>query len=121
MPNRTRATSPWLVLAVLCAAVVLINLSTTIMNTALPTLVRDLDASTRELLWIVDAFNLAFAALVLAAGSLSDRFGRRRAPALLFDTSAAAGPWCWASRSSPSPRPRAPGAARRGPSSRGAP
>lgn len=96
MPNRTRATSPWLVLAVLCAAVVLINLSTTIMNTALPTLVRDLDASTRELLWIVDAFNLAFAALVLAAGSLSDRFGRRRALVLglaIFAVASAAGAW----------------------------
>lgn len=95
-------------LAVLRAAVVLINLSTTIMSTALPTLVRDLDASTRELLWIVDAFNLAFAALVPAAGSLSDRFGRRRALVLglaIFAAASAAGAWI----GSP------------GPSSRGAP
>ncbi|WP_415975768.1 MFS transporter [Rhodococcus sp. 077-4] len=65
------------VLATLCLAVFVVNVSTTIVNIALPTLVTELGASTRDLLWIVDAFNLAFAALVLAGGSLSDRFGRR--------------------------------------------
>ncbi|MBY4208013.1 MFS transporter [Rhodococcus fascians] len=64
-------------LITLCSAVFVVNVSTTIVNIALPTLVRDLGASTRDLLWVVDAFNLAFAALVLAGGSLSDRFGRR--------------------------------------------
>ena len=59
-----------------------INLDTTIVNVALPTLADDLDAGTRELQWIVDGYNLAFAALVLAAGSISDRFGRR--PALIL-------------------------------------
>jgi MFS family permease len=44
---------------------------------ALPTLVRELHASTTELEWIVDAYNLAFAALVLACGNLSDRLGRK--------------------------------------------
>lgn len=71
-----------LVLLALCCAVFCVNVSTTVINIALPTLVRELDATTGDLLWIVDAFNLAFAALVLAAGSLSDRFGRR--PALLL-------------------------------------
>lgn len=65
-------------LASLCLAVFVVNVSTTIMNIALPSLVAEIGASTRDLLWIVDAFNLAFAALVLAGGSLSDRFGRRR-------------------------------------------
>ena len=48
---------------------------------ALPDLGRELSATTRDLQWIVDGYNLAFAALVLTAGSLGDRFGRR--PALL--------------------------------------
>ena len=47
------------------------------MNVALPSLTRQLGATTRDLQWIVDAYNLAFAALVLGAGSLGDRFGRR--------------------------------------------
>jgi EmrB/QacA subfamily drug resistance transporter len=69
----------WRVLSVLCLAVFAINIDTTIVNVALPTLVRQLGASTSSLQWIVDAYNLAFAALVLAAGSLSDRFGRKGA------------------------------------------
>lgn len=70
------------ILATVCVAVLAINLNTTVVNIALPTLSRELDAGTRELLWFVDGYNLAFAALVLAAGSLSDRFGRR--PALIL-------------------------------------
>src|SRR2546423_5332970 len=67
------------VLVTLCLAAFTINLDTTIVNVTLPTLVRDLNASTRQLQWIVDSYNLVFAALVLAAGSLSDRFGRKGA------------------------------------------
>jgi EmrB/QacA subfamily drug resistance transporter len=66
-------------LAVLCLAAFTINLDTTIVNIALPSLVRQLDASTTDLQWVVDAYNLTFAALVLAAGSLSDRYGRKGA------------------------------------------
>lgn len=69
------------ILATVCLAVLTINLDTTIVNVALPSLATELDASTRELLWVVDGYNLSFAALVLAMGSLSDRFGRR--PALV--------------------------------------
>ncbi|MEV4420592.1 MFS transporter [Patulibacter sp. NPDC049589] len=67
------------VLAVLCLAAFTINVATSIAYVSLPTLTREIDASSRDLLWIVDAFNLAFAAFVLAAGSLSDRFGRKGA------------------------------------------
>lgn len=67
------------VLLVLCLAAFTINVATMIVNVSLPTLTREIHASSRDLLWIVDSFNLAFAALVLAAGSLSDRFGRKGA------------------------------------------
>src|SRR5436190_2746922 len=66
-----------LILASLLLAAFAINLDTTIVNVALPTLVRELHASTTQLEWIVDAYNLMFAALVLAAGNLSDRAGRK--------------------------------------------
>ncbi len=70
------------ILLTVCAAVLAINLDTTIVNVALPSIAVDLDAGTRALQWIVDGYNLAFAALVLAAGSVSDRYGRR--PALIL-------------------------------------
>jgi EmrB/QacA subfamily drug resistance transporter len=66
-----------LILTSLLLAAFVINLDTTIVNVALPTLVRELHASNSQLQWVVDAFNLLFAASVLAAGSLSDRFGRK--------------------------------------------
>jgi len=66
-----------LILAALLLAAFAINLDTTIVNVALPTLVRELHASTTELEWIVDAYNLVFAALVLACGNLGDRRGRK--------------------------------------------
>ena len=66
-------------LAVLCASVFIINVDTTIVNIALPALVRQLGSTTRDLQWVVDAYNLTFAALVLAAGSLGDRYGRKGA------------------------------------------
>jgi MFS family permease len=72
-------TPPWAVLAVLCLAVFLINVSTLIVNIALPQISSQLGASSADLSWIVDGFNLSFSALVLAGGSLSDRYGRRRA------------------------------------------
>src|ERR1022692_4279476 len=66
-----------LILASLLLAAFAINLDTTIVNVALPTLVRELHASNTQLQWVVDAYNLVFAALLLAAGSLSDRVGRK--------------------------------------------
>lgn len=68
---------PVLVLAVVLVAALAINVETTIVNVALPTLNSELGASTRGLQWIVDAYNLAFAALVLAGGTIGDKFGRR--------------------------------------------
>jgi EmrB/QacA subfamily drug resistance transporter len=64
-------------LVTLCLAALIINLDTTIVNVALPALVRQTGATTTDLQWVVDAYNLVFAALILAAGSLSDRLGRK--------------------------------------------
>ncbi len=64
-------------LVTLCLAAFIISLDVTIVNVALPTLVRQADATTTDLQWVVDAYNLVFAALVLVAGSLSDRLGRK--------------------------------------------
>ena len=66
----------------LCLSVFVIVIDGTIVNVALPTMVRELGATTSQLQWIVDAYTLVFAGLLLAAGSLGDRFGRRPALAL---------------------------------------
>jgi EmrB/QacA subfamily drug resistance transporter len=71
-PARKRAT-----LLALCVAAFIISLDVTIVNVALPTLVRQTGATTTDLQWVVDAYNLVFAALVLVAGSMSDRLGRK--------------------------------------------
>jgi EmrB/QacA subfamily drug resistance transporter len=64
-------------LAVICLSVFVISVDATIVNVALPTLSRDLDADTAQLQWIVDAYTLVMSGLLLSAGSLSDRYGRR--------------------------------------------
>lgn len=69
----------WWTLAVLCFSLLVIGLDNTILNVALPTLVRDLHASASDLQWMVDAYILVFAGLLLTAGSLGDRFGRKKA------------------------------------------
>lgn len=66
------------ILITLLLAAFAVNLDTTLVNVALPDLSRQLGASTARLQWVVDAFNLVFAATLLSAGSLSDRLGRRR-------------------------------------------
>src|SRR5258708_15359226 len=65
------------ILAALLLAAFSVNLDTTLVNVALPSLVRELHATTTQLQWVVDAYNLVFAALLLTFGSLSDRLGRK--------------------------------------------
>lgn len=65
------------VLAVICLGVFVISVDATIVNVALPTLSRELGADTAQLQWIVDAYTLVMSGLLLSAGSLSDRYGRR--------------------------------------------
>jgi EmrB/QacA subfamily drug resistance transporter len=68
---------PIAALAFICLSVFVISVDATIVNVALPTLSRELDADTAQLQWIVDAYTLVMAGLMLSMGSLSDRFGRR--------------------------------------------
>jgi len=72
-----REHSKALVLISLLTATFVINLDTTLVNNALPTLTRELGATNTQLQWVVDAYNLVFAALLLTSGSISDRFGRK--------------------------------------------
>src|SRR3954449_11821418 len=69
----------WWTLGVLSLSLLVIGLDNTILNVALPTMQRDLDASASQLQWIVDVYMLVFAGVLLTAGSLGDRFGRKRA------------------------------------------
>jgi EmrB/QacA subfamily drug resistance transporter len=67
------------ILAVMCLSLLVVVIDNTILNTALPVLARVLHASTTDLQWITDGYTLTFAALLVMAGALGDRFGRRRA------------------------------------------
>lgn len=62
----------------LCVPLLITSLDNTVLSVALPTLVRKLHATDTELQWIVDAYVLVFGGLMLAAGSLADRVGRKR-------------------------------------------
>jgi EmrB/QacA subfamily drug resistance transporter len=75
MPDPRR----WWTLAVLCLSLLIIGVDNTILNVALPTLQTELDATSSQLQWIVDAYLLVFAGVLLTAGALGDRFGRKRA------------------------------------------
>ena len=69
----------WVVLAVLCLSLLIIVMDNTILNVAIPSLITDLGASNSQIQWIIDSYVLVFAGLLLTAGSLSDRFGRKGA------------------------------------------
>lgn len=73
-----RTAARWWALGALSFAELLVMIDNTIVNVALPTLARDLDAGISGLQWIVDAYTLVFAGLLLTGGYLGDRFGHRR-------------------------------------------
>ncbi|GAB3652183.1 MFS transporter [Nocardioides korecus] len=68
----------WWTLAAVCTGVFMLLLDVTIVNVALPDIQRELGASLSDLQWVIDAYALSLAALLLTAGSLADLFGRRR-------------------------------------------
>ena len=69
----------WWTLAILCVSLLVIVVDNTIVNVALPTLVTELGTSVSDLQWVVDAYTLVFAGLLLVAGALGDRYGRKGA------------------------------------------
>ena len=69
----------WKILVVLCTSLMVVIVGNTALNVALPTLARELNASTSEQQWMVDSYGLVFAGLLLTAGTIGDRFGRKGA------------------------------------------
>src|SRR6202163_1562564 len=69
----------WWTLAVLCLSLVVTALDNTILNVALPSIVRELGARGSQLQWLVVLYLLVFACLLLTAGALGDRYGRKGA------------------------------------------
>jgi EmrB/QacA subfamily drug resistance transporter len=68
----------WTILSVCALSMFLVGLDTTIVNVALPAIGRGLDVGTRSLEWIVDAYTIVLASLLISSGAVADRFGRRR-------------------------------------------
>src|SRR5271156_1704920 len=74
----SRPLRPNLVLAICCLSLLMISMDVTIVNVALPSIRRDLGASISGLQWVIDAYTMVVASLLMLAGSMADRFGRRR-------------------------------------------
>ncbi len=74
----TQTNRKWWTLGAVCVATFMLLLDITVVNTALPAIQQDLGGSFTDLQWVIDAYALSLAALVLTAGSLADRLGRRR-------------------------------------------
>src|SRR5690554_2217430 len=84
MPDHSVEGHPqrWFILGILCSCLVLVVAAVSSLNIAIPTIQTSLDASQTQLQWIIDAYALVFAGLLLPAGALGDRYGRKNT--LLF-------------------------------------
>src|SRR6516162_2837247 len=76
--TRTRRHNPWLSVAIVCIAQLMVILDATIVNVALPSIQRGLDLSPANLQWVVNAYTLTFGGFLLLGGRMADLFGRRR-------------------------------------------
>lgn len=72
------AKTPWAVLLIVSSGLFLIGIDMTVLNVALPILTHELDATTSDKLWIVNAYSLVMAGLLPGCGALSDRIGHRK-------------------------------------------
>lgn len=84
----------WWTLAAIVLSTLAVGLDTTVLSVALPSLATDLHASTAELQWFIDSYNLVLAAALLPAGLLGDRFGRKRLLLGALVAFGAASVWC---------------------------
>src|SRR5437868_8094870 len=78
-PQQAPDSRRWWTLSILCLSLLMVVVGNTALNVAIPTLVRDIHATDTQLQWIVDAYSLVFAGLLLTCGALGDRFGRKGA------------------------------------------
>jgi EmrB/QacA subfamily drug resistance transporter len=76
--TRRAKTHPNLILGICCLSLLMVGMDTTIVNVALPSIRHDLGASISGLQWVIDAYTMVVASLLMLAGSMADRFGRRR-------------------------------------------
>ncbi len=77
-PGSAQERNPWLVLIVLCLGFFMILLDTTIVNIAIPDMIDELHATLDQILWVINAYILAYAVLLITAGRLGDLFGPKR-------------------------------------------
>ncbi|KUM80229.1 MFS transporter [Streptomyces curacoi] len=68
----------WLILGVICLAQLTVLLDNTVLNVAIPSLTRELDAATSDIQWMINAYSLVQSGLLLTAGSAADRYGRKK-------------------------------------------
>lgn len=77
-PIDTKKLKPNLILAICCSSLLMVSMDATIVNVGLPSIRREFDASIASLQWIIDAYTMVVASLLMLAGSMADRYGRRR-------------------------------------------
>jgi DHA2 family multidrug resistance protein-like MFS transporter len=92
--EQTTGGARWWTLIALVLATLAVGLDTTVLSVALPTLATDLNASTAQLQWFVDSYNLVLAAVLLPAGLIGDRFGRKRSLLVALVVFGVASTWC---------------------------
>jgi len=78
LPEKSGHQKRWISLLFICISLLVISLNNNILNVALPSIAEDLHASSSQLQWIIDAYILIFAALLLTMGSVGDRYGRKK-------------------------------------------
>ncbi|MEV2214943.1 DHA2 family efflux MFS transporter permease subunit [Streptomyces sp. NPDC050997] len=90
----TRTGNPWTALGALCLGFFVIMVDTTIVNIAVPVILEDLHVGLDEVLWVVNAYVLVYAALLVAGGRLGDLFGQKRVYLAGLIVFTAASAWC---------------------------